>query len=125
MSDVPTAKQNLRSIVLKLFPWLGGFVSVVGAKGKGLAIRTASGLLHLAGGPDDPAVHRVNDRGTAGTVEVTIDQTGLKFTNANGDEWVVPITFVGSAVVVGPSVPLGPFQLITKATTGSEKVTCG
>lgn len=123
MSDVPTAKQSMRSIIVKLFPWIGGVVSVVGAKGKGLAIRTASGLLHLAGGPDDPAVHRVGDRGTAGTVEVTVDQTGLVFKNANNEEWRVTIAFVGGAVVVGPSVPPGPFQLITKATTGSERVT--
>lgn len=124
MSDaVPTPKQSLANIVLQRFPWLAGVVAVAGAKGKGLAIRTASGLLHLAGGPDDPAVHRVGDLGTAGTVEPTADGTGLKFTNANGDTVTIPIVYSGGVVTVGPSVPPGAFKLVTKAETGSDKVT--
>ncbi len=120
---VPTVKQSLADIVLQRFPWLAGVVAVAGAKGKGLAIRTASGLLHLAGGPDDPAVHRVGDLGTAGTVEVSAGGTALKFTNANGDTWEVPIVYAAGAVTVGPSVPPGAFKLVTMAETGSDKVT--
>ena len=99
---VPSLKQSLGAIIGRRFPW----------------------LLHLAGGPDDPAVVRVGDAGTAGTVEVT-GGTSLKFTNAAGETWVVPIVLSGGAVVVGPSVPPTPFNLATKSTAGSDRVTCG
>lgn len=122
---VPTPKQSLRSIVLGFFPWLAHVKAVVGAKGKGLALKTASGLLHLAGGPDDPAVHRVGDFGTAGTVEPTLDGTGLKFTNAAGDSVTISITYADGAVVVGPANPPGAFKMVTKAEKGSDRVTCG
>ena len=121
---VPSLKQSLGAIIGRRFPWLLHVVTVAGAKGKGLAFRTASGLLHLAGGPDDPAVVRVGDAGAAGTVEVT-GGTSLKFTNAAGETWVVPIVLSGGAVVVGPSVPPTPFNLATKSTAGSDRVTCG
>lgn len=71
------------------------------------------------------AVHRVDDKGTAGTVRVTPSDaagTGLLFTNADGSTYSVPITFTGGAVVVGPAVPPGPFTLVTKATTGAARV---
>lgn len=125
--NIPTAKQNMRRIIVQLFPWLPGLVDVAGAKGRGLAIRTASGLLHLAGGPDDPAVHRVGDKGTAGTVQAipagpTADT--LKFTNADGAVQTFRFTYAAGAIVITP-VPTEPaFPLITRSTTGSEKVTC-
>ena len=65
---VPSLKQSLAGIISKRFPWLLHVVTVAGTKDKGLAFRTASGLLHLAGGPDDPAVVRVGDAGTAGNI---------------------------------------------------------
>ncbi len=80
----------------------------------------------LAGG--GAAVHRVGDAGTAGTVRVAPSDasgTGLLFTNAAGETFSVPITFAAGAVVVGPGVPPGPFNLKTEATSGSEKVSSG
>lgn len=126
MSTMRTAKQNLRSIVVELFPWLPGVVAVASAKGKGLAIRTASGLLHLAGGPDDPAVHRVGDRGTAGAF--TTGGAGvLVYTGPDGTAWTITFTSAtpGSPVVIAilPGEVGTPGALTTQATTGSEKVT--
>lgn len=121
---IPPAKRSIYSTIVQLFPWLSGVVSVAGAKGKGLAIRTASGLLHLAGGPEDKGVVRVGDAGTAGTIEV-VAGTSIKFTNAAGQTLVIPFSFVSGAVQVGPAVPPTPFDLATKSTTGSDKVTCG
>jgi hypothetical protein len=118
--SVPSAKQSLADIVLQRFPWLAGVVYV----GKGLAIRAAGGLLHLAGGPGDAAVVRVGDAGTGGTIEV-VGGTSIKFTNAAGETLVIPFSFAGGAVVVGPAVPPTPFNLATKSTEGSAKVTCG
>lgn len=119
--NVPTAKQSMRSIIVKLFPWIGGVVSVVGAKGKGLAIRTASGLLHLAGGPDDPAVHRVGDFGTAGSWSATANT----LTHTAVDNSITTFTFaiVSGAIAITKSPPT-PLNQATKATTGSERVTC-
>lgn len=83
----------------------------------------ASDLIALAGG--SKGVVRVDDRGSAGTVDVVPGGTGIRITNAAGDVWVCPITFLGGAVSVGPSVPPGPFPLITKATQGSFIVKAG
>lgn len=129
MSDTPTGKQSLRRVVVGLFPWLAGVVAVVGAKGKGLAIRTASGLLHLAGGPEDPAVHRVGDVGVAGSLSIQI--FGPMSTPSNtilvtytppsgaGDPQGFVITQLVTTADGGPyTINFG-----TKATTGSEKVT--
>lgn len=124
---IPTAKQSLRRVIETMFPWVKGFVVVAGAKGKGLAIRAASGVLHLAGGPSDPAVARVTDKAGLCTVQITPSDasgTGLRFTNANGQTYDVPITFASGAVVVGPGVPPGAFELVVQIKTGSEKVTC-
>ena len=88
--------------------------------------QTVAESVGLAGG--GAALHRVGDAGTAGTVQVSPSDasgTGLLFTNAAGETFSVPITFVGGAVVVGPGVPPGPFTLKTEATTGSEKVSSG
>lgn len=127
MSAVPTARENLRRIIVSLFPWLPGVVAVAGARGKGLAIRAAGGLLHLAGGPDDPAVHRVGDTGTAGTVQATPPgpaSAALTFINADGSSQTFAFTYVAPNIIITPITP-EPFPLTTKATTGSQKVTCG
>ncbi len=123
MSNVPTAKQSLRSVIVKLFPFLGGFVAVVGAKGKGLAIRAASGLLHLAGGPDDPAVARVNDLGTSGTIAATANT--ITITDAVGNVLTLAFAYVAPNIVITAVPPSPPFKVVTKNETGSEKVTCG
>lgn len=128
--STPTAKQSIRSVIVKMFPWLKDVVAVAGAKGKGLAIRTASGLLHLAGGPDDPGVHRVGDAGTAGTI--TVANTSMPAPPGFIITWVMPdgqtytIVVVGlvTATMTGPPPNLtGPILVTTQATTGSEKVT--
>ena len=128
MSDaVPTPKQSLANIVLQRFPWLAGVVAVAGAKGKGLAIRTASGLLHLAGGPDDPAVHRVGDLGDGG--KLTVAGLALGYEGADGStKWsITAVANTSTGAVTFSLVPnagdLG--ALVTKATKGSERVTCG
>lgn len=77
----------------------------------------------LGGG--GPAVHRVGDKGTAGTVSVSVDSTSLVFENANGDSVTIPFAYAGGAIVVGPSVPPGPFTIVTKATEGSSIVKAG
>jgi hypothetical protein len=129
---IPSAKQSIRSVVLGLFPWLSGVIAAVGPKGKGLAIRPAGGLLHLAGGPDDPGVVRVGDAGTAGTIELLGlpgAGTGFKWTAPDGTFVSFTFAYVGSSVVVtgtdqlGPMTPATPHALPTKSTVGSEKVT--
>lgn len=124
MADTPTAKQSLRRVIVGLFPWLPGVVAVAGAKGRGLAIRTASGLLHLAGGPDDPAVHRVNDLGSGGTF--TTIGTALIYSGADGvTQWSITAV-AGATPVTWTIVPSTGTAgaVVTKATEGSEKVTC-
>lgn len=130
---IPTAKRSMYGTIVGLFPWLAGFVSVVGAKGKGLAIRSASGLLHLAGGPSDPPVHRKGDAGTAGTIELLGAPgagTGFKWTAPDGTFVTFTFAFTGGAVVVtgvdqlGPMTPAAPHALPTKSTVGSDWVTC-
>ena len=120
---VPSLKQSLGAIIGRRFPWLLHVVTVAGAKGKGLAFRTASGLLHLAGGPDDPAVVRVGDAGTAGTVTATGNT--VTFTAADGSSLALAFTIVSGAIVVAPTPALPPFNLATKSTAGSDRVTCG
>lgn len=127
MSVAPTAKQSLRRVIVSLFPWLPGVVSVVGAKGKGLAIRTASGLLHLAGGPGDPAVHRVGDVGIAGSISFQFFGAGsippntllITYTPPTGTPQVLTISQLTIVADGGPFT----INLATQATTGSEKVT--
>ena len=124
---VPSLKQSLGAIIGRRFPWLLHVVTVAGAKGKGLAFRTASGLLHLAGGPDDPAVVRVGDAGTAGTivlVGVPPAGTGFTITNAAGEVITFTFALTGGAVVVS-CTQVEPFNLATKSTAGSDRVTCG
>jgi len=118
---IPSAKQSIRSVVLGLFPWLSGVIAAVGPKGKGLAIRPAGGLLHLAGGPDDPGVVRVGDAGTAGTIAAAGNV--ITITNAAGETLTLTFALVLGAITVTavPSSP--PFNLATKSTAGSEKVT--
>lgn len=121
----PTAKQSLRKVIVQLFPWLPGVVSIAGEKGKGLAIRAAGGILHLAGGPGDPAVHRVGDRGTAGTVQATPPgpaSTSLTFINAAGETVTYAFAYTGGSIVITATNP-EPFTIKTVSTTGSEKVT--
>lgn len=122
----PTAKQSIRKVIVQLFPWLPGVVSVASDKGKGLAIRAAGGLLHLAGGPGDPAVHRVGDRGTAGTVQATPPgpaSNSLTFINADGSTVTYSFAYTGGAIVITATPIAEPFNIVTRATTGSAKVT--
>ena len=100
---------------------------MVGAKGKGLAIRTASGLLHLAGGPGDPAVHRTGDPGVAGTLTITNipggpPPTGVIITYVAPDGTISTVTLTGTLLQVAPDAL--PIAIVTKAGPGSEKVTC-
>lgn len=115
------AKENLRRVIVGLFPWLPGIVSVAGAKGKGLAIRAASGLLHLAGGPGDPAVHRVGDA-SKGPV-ITAASSVITITNPDGTTIILTDNSgVSQWVASGTALPLG--QMKAEAVEGSEKVTC-
>jgi hypothetical protein len=133
--SAPTIKQSLADLVSQRFPWLLHFVYVAGSKGKGLAIRAGGMLIHLAGGPDDPAVHRKGDGGTAGTIEILGAPgagTGFKWTAPNGVDFVsFSFAFSGGAVVVSIADQTGPLipgvthhDLATKSTEGSDWVTC-
>ena len=121
----PTIKQSLAGIISKRFPWLLHVVTVAGTKGKGLAFRTASGLLHLAGGPDDPAVVRVGDLGTGGGFAggVTLAYTGADGTTAWG---ITALANTTTGVVTFTIVPVTGTSgaIVTKGVEGSGKVTC-
>jgi hypothetical protein len=127
MSVAPTAKQSLRRVIVGLFPWLPGVVAVAGAQGKGLAIRAAGGLLHLMGGPGDPAVHRVGDAGVAGSLTfqffgpMSLPPNTLLITYIAPDGTPQILT-ISQLTIVSDG---GPFTInfATRATTGSEKVT--
>lgn len=130
---VLSEKQDMRGVIVKLFPWLAGFVAVASAKGKGLAIRAAGGLLHLAGGPEDPAVHRVGDIADGGTFAAASPPATLIHVHPDGSAWIITLTagMVPVTAVVAPApgpVPAPsttPGQIVATAATGSEKVTCG
>ena len=99
-------------------------VAVGAGAAKGLAIRTASGLLHLAGGPDDPAVVRVGDAGTGGMFVAV--PAGLNYLGADSaTAWQITGTVSGAPVVfaIVPVTGTGG-AIVTKSTEGSEKVTC-
>ncbi len=121
--SVPSAKQSLADIVLQRFPWLAGVVYV----GKGLAIRAAGGLLHLAGGPGDAAVVRVGDLGTGGrfvTAGVAIGYTGAD----GATQWTITaLANTTTGVVTFTITPVTGTSgaIVTKSTEGSAKVTCG
>lgn len=126
-AEAPTAKQSIRRVLVGLFPWLPHFVAVAGQKGKGLAIRSASGLLHLAGGPEDPAVVRkLVDKGTAGTVGVPAGPPGpvLQFTNADGDTLVLTFAIVAGAITITAVPPEPKLNLVVRMLEGSKVVTC-
>ncbi len=123
MSDaVPTPKQSLRGIITELFPWLPGFVAVASAGGKGLAIRAAGGLLHLAGGPDDPAVHRKGDGIKAYLSITTAMASPTQFTITPTDKNGIP-SGPPSPIVLGTTATV-IVELGGQSTEGSEKVTC-
>ncbi len=120
---VPSLKQSLGAIIGRRFPWLLHVVTVAGAKGKGLAFRTASGLLHLAGGPDDPAVVRVGDAGTGGTFAAGIAPVTMTYTDPAGVVTSFTMSVGASPVAVVIGGP-GLGAVTTKNTEGSDKVTC-
>ena len=125
--EAPTARQSIRRVLVGLFPWLPGLVAVAGQKGKGLAIRSASGLLHLAGGPEDPAVVRkLVDKGTAGTVGVPAGSPGpvLQFTNGDGDTLALTFAIVGGAITITAVPPEPKLNLVVRMLEGSKWVTC-
>lgn len=122
----PTIKQSLADIVLQRWPWLAGVVTVAGSKGKGLAIRAASGLIHLMGGPDDPGVVRVGDAGTAGGF--TAAGPSLTYVGPDGTSWTITaLANTGTGVVAWTIVPVTGTggALVTESLEGSERVTCG
>lgn len=119
---ISTDRQLLRRLMVKAFPWIQGVVAVAGSAGKGLAIRAASGLLHLAGGPGDPAVVRVGDLGTAGTI--TASANVVTITGADGSVLTLTFALAGGAITVTALPTLPVFELKTKNLFGSEKVTC-
>lgn len=130
MSSVPADKVNIRTVIEQLFPWVAGFVAIAGAKGKNLAIRAAGGLIHLAGGPDDPAVHRVGDHSPAGSILINVygpaSMAGppstvlITYTDPDGVPQVVPVTGLTTTADAGPFT----ITLTAKAGEGSKKVTC-
>lgn len=124
----PTDKQNLRGVIVGLFPWLTGVVAIAGAAGKGLVIRAASGILHLAGGPGDPAVFRTGDMGSAGRLEVTAPGVVTYYDPNNVARWTMALTSASPASPVGTVIaplPGGSAGAMTiKAGDGSQKVTC-
>jgi hypothetical protein len=126
MSDVPSDKQNLRAIIVGLFPWLANVVAVTSAKGRGLAIRAAGGLLHLAGGPSDPAVARVADLGDAG--KFTAIGAALGYTGGDDTtQWVITALADTTTGIVTFTIVPGTGEsgaLVNKNVSGSEKVTC-
>lgn len=125
MSSAPSGKHSLRRVIEQLFPWIAGIRTVVGAKGKGLAIRTASGLLHLAGGPEDPAVVRIGDKVDGGAFSI-LPGGLLQYDDKNGHAWQIAGAVSGSPVVfsiVNISSP-DPGKIVGETDTGSENVTC-
>lgn len=120
--SAPTIKQSLADLVSQRFPWLLHVVTVALDKGRGLALRTASGLLYLAGGPDDPAVHRKGDAGTAGTISATGNVVTI--TAADGSIFTLTFVLSGGAIAITGAPPSPPFNLATKSTEGSDWVTC-
>lgn len=117
-----SARQSMRRVIVGLFPWITGVVAVASAKGKGLAIRAAGGLLHLMGGPEDPAVHRVGDLGSAGRVEAVGNTVTFKDPSGNT---IGALSFTSpDTVITVTASPITGIDLITKATEGSQKVTC-
>jgi hypothetical protein len=123
-----STRQSIRQIITSLFPWLTGIVTVQSAKGRGLAIRAAGALLHLAGGPDDPGVVRIGDTGSAGTLSLGDGLTStLVYTPPDGTPVGILLTAGITPVVatIGANVPIAPITEITTVNnTGSEKVTC-
>ncbi len=122
MIPVPTIKQSLAAIIGERYPWLLHVVTVAGSKGRGLALRTASGLLHLAGGPDDPAVVRVGDAGTGGSLTASL--AVLTYTSPDGAITTFSFAVSGGAVIITQAGVPGDGAIATKATAGSAKVTC-
>jgi len=125
--NAPTIKQSLADIIAKRFPWLLHVVEVASAQGRGLAIRAAGGLIHLAGGPDDPPVHRKGDGGTAGGFTAGAVPGQLTYTGPDGTSW--NLTFQSASAGAPVVIALVPIEgdggaLTTKSTEGSERVTC-
>lgn len=114
------ARGSLRSIIVELFPWLARVGLTAGGD---LEIKSASDKILLAGG--DAPMHRVGDLGTAGTL--TAAANIVTWTGPDGSSWTM--TFVNASpitVTIAPVTPLdGAGKLVTKATTGSEKVSSG
>lgn len=122
-----TAHQSIRRVMVALFPWLPDVALVAGAAGKGLAIRAAGGLLHLAGGPSDPGVLRVGDGGRlAFDPGVPGTFTPALYYSPNASAVYKTVTLLTPGSTSGGTVPTLPG--ITAGTSvapsGSQKVTC-
>lgn len=124
--EIPSAKQGLRGLVVEFFPWLAGIV--YDTRTKDLVIKAAGKLLCLMGGPDDPRVHRVGDAGIGGTVtiqgfgpsSIPASTVVITYIAPDGTPSVITITGLVTSADFGPF----SFTIATKATTGSDKVTC-
>lgn len=77
--------------------------------------------VELAGG--GPAVHRVGDAGTAGSL--TAAANTLTYTDPNGEVTTFAFTLSGGVIAIAQAGVPGLGALNTKATAGSAKVTSG
>lgn len=109
---------DLRATVQALFPWLAG--ARLAPAGKGLALRSADGLLHLeSDGPADPKVIRTVDIGGRLAFN-SLDST--LYYSPSASAAYVPVAVYAAlpgpppSVFAGTSITLGP---------GSDRVTCG
>lgn len=122
----PTDHSLMRKIILDIFCWMGWISQ---DERKDLSIRSASGKIHLASGKGrtDPAVHRVGDLGDGGTFTVPFPGT-LRWTGPDGSQW--SMTFTSAAAGAPVAIAIVHIdgedgKIVTKAVTGSERVTSG
>jgi len=115
-------RSAVRRVVIEAFPWL----ERIGLTASGdLEIKSATSKIELAGG--DQAVHRVGDLGTAGTFTSPLAGQ-LTWTGPDGSAWNITLTSAapGSPVVIALVPVIGDVgKLLTKATSGSQKVSSG
>ena len=95
-----------------------------------VSIGQSADAVKLALGPNDtgPAIHRVGDAGTAGSISVqnTVMPAPpgviITWTMPSAAVYVLTITGAISAALVGPTTSI---EVDTEATSGSSKGTCG
>lgn len=124
-----SARKLLRQLVAEAFPWL----ERIGLTPKGdLSIKSASTKIEIDGskialaGGTKP-VHRVDDLGHAGTFSLGAPGN-LLLTRPDGSSFLLTFTSAspGAPVVIAlVDFSPTPGKLVTKAETGSEKVSSG